>query len=376
MRFDWVVEIDPFDPAAMPVKRTALGRFTHEGAQVAVAPDGRVVVYMGDDDDFEHLYRFVTRDPWNPGDRAANRDLLDNGTLSVARFDSDGTMTWLPLVQGEGPLTPENGFRSQADVVLRTRAAADLARRDADGCAGRLHPAPGDRQDLCGDDRERGSPAAGRGRCGRADQRRKPACAQSRRASSRAGRRPALPIGPTTPRTTFTWDVFVLCGDPKDPASGAKYHSGTSENGWFTDPDNMGVDPAGRLWVCTDGPPDAGFNDALYVMATEGSDRACRGSSISPPLGAEVCSPTFTPDGRTMFISIQHPGGLRLDGEDATSIANVETSWPDFTDGGPPRPSLVVITRDDGGPGRRAEEFSGGDPSASGRNSSITLSAS
>lgn len=144
--------------------------------------------------------------------------------------------------------------------------------------------------------------------------------------------------------------MFALCGDPNDPSSGAKYHPGTSENGWFTDPDNMGVDPAGRLWVCTDGPPDAGFNDALYVMATEGDERALSRLFYSPPRGAEVCSPTFTPDGRTMFISIQHPGGLRQDGDDATSIADAGTNWPDFVEGGPARPSLVVITRDDGGP--------------------------
>ena len=131
--------------------------------------------------------------------------------------------------------------------------------------------------------------------------------------------------------------------------SGAFCHPETSDNGWFTDPDNLAVDPAGRLWVTTDGPPDAGFNDALYATDTEGAGEALPKLFYLPPVGSEVCSPAFTPDGRTMFLSIQHPGELRLDGEDATSMADAGTNWPDFIDGQPPRPSLVVLTRQDGG---------------------------
>ncbi|MDF2983980.1 MAG: phosphatase, partial [Devosia sp.] len=127
-------------------------------------------------------------------------------------------------------------------------------------------------------------------------------------------------------------------------------HPETSANGWFTDPDNLSVDPAGRLWVTTDGPPDAGFNDALYAADTEGDGKALPKLFYLPPVGSEVCSPAFTPDGKTMFLSIQHPGELRLeDGEDSTSIADAGTNWPDFIDGQGPRPSLVVISKDDGG---------------------------
>ena len=349
MKFDWVVEIDPFDPEAKPIKRTALGRFTHEGAQVAVAPDGRVVLYMGDDDDFEYLYKFVTAKSWNPTDRAANKDLLDDGTLYTARFDAEGKMTWLPLVQGQGPLTPENGFHTQADVMLRTRMAADLlgaTPMDApegftpDPKTGKIYIAMTENEDRL---------PAGEGDAGE----------QVNFANSRAPNPdghileltpPGSPDAPDHAATDYTWDAFILCGDPKDASSHAMCNPATSDNGWFTDPDNLSVDPAGRLWVTTDGPPDAGFNDALYAMDTEGAGKALPKLFYSPPVGSEVCSPCFTPDGKTMFLSIQHPGELRLtDGEDAESLEDAGTNWPDFKPGMGPRPSLVVITKDDGG---------------------------
>ncbi|MBU0557285.1 MAG: PhoX family phosphatase [Alphaproteobacteria bacterium] len=326
-RFEWVVEIDPFAPDVPPVKRTALGRFAHEGAHCALAADGRAVVYLGDDWEFEYCYRFVSARPVNHVDRAANRDLLDDGILSVARFDADGTVQWLPLVFGEGPLTVANGFSSQGDVLMETRRAADLlGATPMDSPEGfQPHPITGHIFiALTGNDaRDEGDVNP----------------ANPRPANAHGHILEMIPPGDHA-ADTFGWRVFLLCGDPANPADGATFHPGTSREGWFVEPDNIGFDPAGRLWVCSDGPGVRG-HDGLWVMDVAGPETGLPRLFYSAPVQAECCSPAFTPDGKTMFLSIQHPA------ERARNLASASTGWPDFVPGMPPRSAVIAISRRD-----------------------------
>lgn len=326
-RFEWVVEIDPSDPTSMPVKRTALGRFAHEGASTALSPDGRAVVYLGDDWEFEYCYRFVSHQAVRPGGAAANRDILDKGVLSVAQFEEQGILRWIPLVFGQGPLTPDNGFHSQADVLINTRGAADLVGATPMDSPEGFSPNPVTGTVILAltSNSGRNTPGPGNPR------------SQNRFGHLLELRPPPTPGGPDHAAEVFEWHVLALCGDPADTRHGASFHPGTSRDGWFTDPDNIGFDPTGRLWVCTDGVQPSG-HDGLYVMDIAGPERALPRLFYAPPAGAECCSPVFIDDGRTLLLGIQHPG------EDASSLEEVTTRWPDFDTKLPPRPSVIAIT--------------------------------
>lgn len=337
-RFGWIVEIDPYDPQARPVKRTALGRFRHEGAAVVTNSDGRVICYMGDDEAFQYIYKFVSRRSVEPKNRVASRSLLDDGTLFCARFNDDHTVTWMPLTWGTASLTPANGFTSQADVVIEARRAAAL-----------LGATPMDRpEDIEVNKVTNTVFVALTKNARRTDDQ---VDAANPRARNRYGHiMEIIPPGAGTTAvdhaaTEASWGLFLLAGDPGDPKVKAQYHPGVSQAGWLSNPDNLTVDPKGRLWISTDGSNDFGHADGIWATDVVGQGSALTKHFFSCPIGAELTGPTFTPDGTTLFCSVQHPGD-----DDGSSFVTPITRWPDFKDGVPPRPSVIAIRTVNGKP--------------------------
>jgi len=322
-RFGWVVEVDPYDQDSVPVKRTALGRMRHEAATTALADDGRVVVYMGDDTADEFLYKFVSDRAFDPGHRAANRDLLDHGTLYAARLDEDGTGQWLPL-RPAGPLADWN----PAEILVHTRLAASV-----------LGATPMDRPEDV-----QVNPVNGRvyAVMTKNPGRDAPDHGPNPRPHNQHGHiveidedRGNLGSG------TFTWDLFLLCGDP---VGGDTYYAGAkaADLDPLSCPDNLAFAPNGTMWIATDGQPRTfGTNDGLYAVATFGPERGRTRRFLTGPRGSEICGPEFTPDGRTLFVSIQHPGRGR-----GLSDPEQGSTWPD---GDFPRPSVIAVRRSDGG---------------------------
>lgn len=340
-RFGWVVEIDPFEPASQPVKRTALGRVKHEGAALALTADNRVVFYMGDDQQFEYIYKFVSRDPYSKTDRAANRDLLDHGTLYVARFNAGGGGEWLELGHGKNGLTAANGFAAQADILIRTREAADRA-----GATKMDRPEftavnPQDKSVYCTLTNNSARGAKDQPGVDAANPRANNTFGHIIRWHERDSDAAAL---------AFKWDIFVLAGDPLLADANKQ---GNIKGDVFGSPDGLWFDPAGRLWIQTDVSTRvlnrgdyAGVGNNQMLCADPATGRIRR--FLTGPKGCEITGITMTPDGASMFINIQHPGETASERSDPAQPLAV-SSWPDGEAAGRPRSSTIVIRRDDGG---------------------------
>jgi secreted PhoX family phosphatase len=348
-RFGWIVEVDPSDPTSMPVKRTALGRGAHEGAFVAVTKTRRAVVYSGEDTVFEYIYKFVSRDPIreaSPGVSAAkaNADLLDHGTLYVARFDADGSGRWLPLVHADllksGPLTVANGFADQGEVLIKTRQACDL-----------LGGTPMDRPEWLAIDAKSGwvyctlTNNADRGKPG------KPGVdAANPRAGNLMGQIIRWKEDGDFDGERFVWNHLLLAGDPANERAEDK---GNIRGDAFACPDTVAFDARGVLWIGSD-IGGSRLNKGEMTRLGNNALLACDLASgevrrfLTGPVGCEITGATWTPDGRTLFVDIQHPGetpGERNDPLQPRKLSN----WPDFKPDGRPRSATIAIRRRDGG---------------------------
>ncbi len=327
-RAGWVVEIDPLTPGSRPRKLTALGRFKHENAELTLAADGRVVVYMGDDERGEYLYRYVSANRYRPG--GGRGDLLENGQLSVARFHDDGSGKWVALTPAATGMGSEAEIRVHARLAASAVGATTMDRPEWVAA----HPDRAEVYCCLTNNKHRG------------------------RKTNAGG--DAMPVGGPNPRPAnrygqivrwrprdgdhgaarFGWDLFVLAGNPVVHRDARRGSANVTADNMFNAPDGIGFDPAGRLWIRTDGKSGrtghfAGHGNNQMLIADPVTGKIRR--FMVGPRGCEVCGLAFAPDGRTAFVCIQHPGA-RGSGH--------------FPDGGeaPPRSAVIAIQREDGGP--------------------------
>ena len=326
-RAGYVVEIDPLDPASTPKKRTALGRFKHENAEVTLAADGRVVVYLGDDERGEFLYRFVSDGIYAKG--GDNADLLASGTLSVARFADDGQGAWVAL-------TPEaTGMASQAEICIHTRQAASAVGATTMDRPEWVAANPARAEAYCclTNNKNRGvKPNAG----GDAT----PVGGPNPREMNKYGQIVRWrPEGGDHAADTFAWDLYVIAGNPTVHADARAGSANVNADNMFNSPDGIAFDSQGRLWIQTDGKYSnegdfAGQGNNTMLLGDPASGEIRR--FLVGPRECEVTGITWSADRKTMFVGIQHPG---------------EKGDSHFPEGGDatPRSAVVAITRDDGG---------------------------
>ena len=342
--FGWMVEIDPFDPQSTPKKRTSLGRFGHEGVVFAPAVDGQpVVCYSGDDSTNEFIYKFVSEQPFQKG--VTDGSILDTGTLYVGRFNDDGTGDWLPLVHGQNGLTAPD-FVDQADVLVNTRLAAGI-----------VGGTPMDRPEWGAVDPNNGdvyftlTNNSGRSEANGANPRTQNRHGHIIRWAEAGGEHAS---------TTFEWDIFLFGGDAGQSGQGNLAGAGpdgaalTADN-LLSSPDGLWIDKDSRVWIQTDigeGSQNSGvfevFGNNAMLCADPHTGELRR--FLTGPIGQEITGVITTPDQKTMFINVQHPGATTSAEEWAAGQRYVRSTWPDRNPVRvPPRSATVVIWKDDGG---------------------------
>lgn len=325
-RAGYIVEIDPMDPASTPKKRTALGRFKHENAELVVANNGHVVVYMGDDERGEFLYKFVSAQPMTAG--GDNSNLLEEGSLYVAKFNEDGKGQWLAL-------TPETtGMASQAEVCIHTRQAASAVGATTMDRPEWVAANPKSVEAYCclTNNKNRGiKPNAGGDET--------PVGGPNPREGNLYGQIVRwMPDSSDHMSETFAWDLFVIAGNPTAHTDARKGSENVTADNMFNSPDGLAFDSNGLLWIQTDGKYSnaddfAGQGNNQMLVADPVSGEIKR--FLVGPKECEVTGITWSADRRTVFVGIQHPG---------------EKGDSHFPGGGDtvPRSSIIAINREDG----------------------------
>ena len=338
-RFGWIVEIDPYNPSSTPMKRSAMGRGAHEGATVAVTKDNRAVVYMGEDARFEYIYKFVSRDAIKPGGAAANASLLDHGTLYVAKFNADGKGQWIALTHGQGPLTATNGFNDQGDVLIKARQASDF-----------LGATKMDRPEWIEVDKQGWVYATLTNNSNRGGDKQPAVDAANPRANNTQGNIIRWKEDGDFGASSFAWNHFIMAGDPSLERAQAK---GSIKGDMFSCPDGLWVDGRGILWIQCDmstssmGKGDLkNFGNNMMLAADTKTGEVRR--FLVGPAGCEITGATSTPDGKTMFINVQHPGEPANETSDPKNPRAI-SNWPEKKANGRPRSATVVIRKADGG---------------------------
>lgn len=381
--YGWVVEIDPFAPQSTPKKRTALGRFAHEGAWLGPVRSGEPLVwYMGCDSRNEYIYKYVSNQPWNPADAndglAAGDKYLDDGRLYVARFDADGTGQWIELSFGVGAVSaanPDYPFADQADVLIHARLAADAAgatKMDRPEW-GAVNPRNGEVYMALTNTNARSRPLAQLDAANPRHYNDPKTTGQNQVGNPNGHIIRFAEAGNHAAATSFRWDVYLFGARATADAANVNL-SGLTDANDFSSPDGLWFSEAtGVLWIETDDgaytdvtncmllaavPGEVGDGGARTVVSSDGTATRSVETYVGKPPGeeglrrflvgpreCEITGVAESPDGKALFVNIQHPG------EDTRPDFATSTFGSHWPDGGlaRPRSATIVITREDGG---------------------------